>query len=78
MNCYECAIKGETVAAVATCQHCGAGLCLEHLREAQAYRVGGTVIGCAHDLSAVPASGGMSGAAARSNGRLRAPAGAAR
>ena len=35
MECYECAIRGEAVAAVATCRHCGVGLCLEHLAEAQ-------------------------------------------
>jgi hypothetical protein len=73
MNCYECAIRGETVAAVATCRNCGVGLCLEHLAEAQSYRVGGTLYACPHDLRAAqrvlaaPASGG--------NGRVRVPAG---
>jgi predicted nucleic acid binding AN1-type Zn finger protein len=76
MNCYECALEGKAVAAVATCHHCGAGLCLEHLREAQAYRVGGTVVGCAHDLAAVPASG--TSGFVHSNGRVGARAGAAR
>lgn len=52
MNCYECALRGESVAAVATCRHCGVGMCLEHLRKAQSYRVGGTLWGCPHDLSA--------------------------
>jgi hypothetical protein len=32
MNCYECAINGKTVPAVATCTHCGIGICLEHFR----------------------------------------------
>ena len=50
MNCFECASRGDAVAAVATCRHCGAGLCLEHLGEAQSYGVGGTTIGCGHDL----------------------------
>lgn len=50
MNCFECALRGDAVAAVATCRHCGAGLCLEHLGEAQSYRVGGTTIGCGHHL----------------------------
>ena len=49
MNCFECALRGDAVAAVATCRHCGEGLCLEHLGEAQSYRVGGTTIGCGHD-----------------------------
>ena len=52
MNCHECAIAGETVPAVATCRHCGAGLCADDLREALSYRVGGTVMGCRHDLAA--------------------------
>jgi hypothetical protein len=54
MNCHHCAIEGETVPAIATCRHCGAGLCQDGLREALSYRVGGTVLGCGHDLTAVP------------------------
>jgi len=54
MNCFECAIGGKTVAAVATCRHCRVGLCLDHLRQQQAYRVGGTVFGCPHNLSVTP------------------------
>jgi hypothetical protein len=54
MNCHECAIKGEAVPAVATCRHCGAGLCPDDLREALSYRVAGTVMGCRHDLGAAP------------------------
>jgi hypothetical protein len=57
MNCHECAIEGEAVPAVATCRHCGAGLCLDDLREALSYRAGGTVIGCRHDLAAAPRLG---------------------
>jgi hypothetical protein len=48
MNCHECAIEGEAVPAVATCRHCGAGLCLEDLQKALDYRVGGTLFGCSH------------------------------
>ena len=50
-----------TVAAVATCRHCGVGLCLEHLAEAQRYRPGGTIFGCPHDLSAAGAPSARSG-----------------
>jgi hypothetical protein len=52
MDCFECAVSGEAVAAVATCQHCGVGLCLDHLREAHSYSVAGTHYGCPHDLTA--------------------------
>ena len=45
MNCYECAIQGEDVPAVATCTHCGVGMCLEHFQAEQDYRVGGTTYG---------------------------------
>jgi hypothetical protein len=54
MNCHECAIEGKDVPAVATCRHCGVGLCPDDLREALSYRVGGTVMGCRHDLTAAP------------------------
>lgn len=54
MYCYECALRGESVPAVASCGHCHVGLCVEHLAEAQRYRVGGTLFGCPHDLSARP------------------------
>ena len=50
MNCFECAKVNDEVAAVGVCQHCGVGLCLDHLVEARAYRVGGTVYGCSHEL----------------------------
>jgi hypothetical protein len=57
MDCFECAVKGAAVAAVATCQHCGVGLCLDHLREAHNYTVAGTRFGCPHDLTAELAAG---------------------
>jgi hypothetical protein len=50
VNCFECAKANEDVAAVGVCRHCGVGLCLDHLVEAGAYRVGGTVFGCGHEL----------------------------
>ena len=37
MNCFECAKVNDTVAAVGICQHCGVGLCLDHLIEASDY-----------------------------------------
>ena len=52
MDCYECAGQGEAVVAVAICHNCGVGMCLEHLRHAQARRTGGPMYGCSHDLSA--------------------------
>jgi hypothetical protein len=70
MNCFECAIHGETVAAVGTCHHCGVGLCLEHLHAAQDYRVGGTFYGCPHDLTALPPSREAVVGAGRANGHL--------
>lgn len=74
MNCYECAIQGEPVPAVAICSHCNVGMCLEHLQLALDYRVGGTTYGCRHDLSMRPAKPAVT--AAGSNGhrhvRLRA------
>lgn len=30
MQCYECAKKGIEKAAVAVCNHCSVGLCLDH------------------------------------------------
>jgi hypothetical protein len=49
MNCYECSKKEAETPAVSVCMTCGAGLCLEHTREAAGYRVGGTTFGCPHD-----------------------------
>jgi hypothetical protein len=54
MNCYECAIHGESVPAVATCTHCGIGMCLEHFQAEQDYRLGGTTYGCRHDMGTRP------------------------
>jgi hypothetical protein len=31
MNCYVCDNEGRVTSAVATCHHCGAALCREHL-----------------------------------------------
>lgn len=52
MNCFECAKVNDTVAAVGVCEHCGVGLCLDHLIEAQEFTVGGTRYTCGHDLPA--------------------------
>ena len=55
MNCYVCAKHEVAVPAVATCRNCGAGLCMEHLREAAAdHPAGGTTFGCSHDTWATP------------------------
>jgi hypothetical protein len=65
MNCFECAKTNDTVAAVAVCQRCGVGLCLDHLVEAGEYRVGGTMLGCPHELPVVkPLEGVPAGIAA--------------
>ena len=53
MNCFECAKTNDVVPAVSVCQHCGVGLCFDHLIEARAYRVGGTVLGCPHEVPRV-------------------------
>jgi hypothetical protein len=50
MNCYACATHGENVPAVATCTHCGIGICLPHFQAEQDYRIGGTTYGCRHDM----------------------------
>ena len=76
MECYECAIRGEAIAAVATCRHCGVGLCLDHLAEAQRHRPG-NAFGCPHDLNAA----GTPRERARvveGNGHARVPAGTRR
>ena len=50
MNCYVCATRGEAAVAIASCRHCSAGLCLDHLREAALHRsAGGMNIACSHD-----------------------------
>jgi hypothetical protein len=74
MNCFECAVQGETVTAVAICHHCGAGMCLEHVHAAQAFRAGGVTLmtgGCAHDLTALPATRAAAVGVARQSGRVR-------
>jgi len=48
MNCFECAKSNAAVPAAGVCPHCSVGLCLEHLLEANAHRVGGTTFGCPH------------------------------
>jgi hypothetical protein len=53
MNCFECAKVNDAVAAVGVCDHCGVGLCLDHLIEAREYRVGGTIWACPHNLPAL-------------------------
>lgn len=65
MNCFECTAMNDTVAAVGVCRRCGVGLCLDHLVAAGAYRVGGTVFSCGHDLPrAKPLHGVPAGIAA--------------
>lgn len=34
MNCYDCAVTDLSIAAVASCRTCGAGVCLDHARSA--------------------------------------------
>jgi hypothetical protein len=50
MNCYVCATASRAEPAVAICPNCGAGLCLEHVREAAAWPGPGgmAALGCAH------------------------------
>lgn len=50
MNCFECAKVRDVVPAVGICQHCGVGLCMDHLAETHDYRVGGTIYSCGHTL----------------------------
>ncbi len=56
MNCYVCATADRTEPAVAICRHCGAGLCLEHVREAAASPGPGglAALGCEHDTLRAP------------------------
>jgi hypothetical protein len=65
MNCFECVKTSDTVAAVGVCRHCGVGLCLDHLVEANEFRVGGTTFACGHALPRVkPLRGVPAGIAA--------------
>ena len=66
MNCYECAIQGESVPAVATCTHCGVGMCIEHFRAEQDYWISCTTYGCRHDMGTRP----KSSAAAQAKGHM--------
>jgi hypothetical protein len=50
MICFECAKTSEVEPAVAVCQHCGVGLCFEHLVVATRQLVGGTHEGCRHEI----------------------------
>ena len=59
MNCFECAKVNDTVAAVALCQHCGVGVCLDHLVEAHEFTVGATHYGYPHEIPHVKSLRGM-------------------
>jgi hypothetical protein len=59
MNCFECAKTHDSVPAVGLCQRCSVGLCFDHLIEAHAYRVGGTIFGCPHAIPNVKPMRGM-------------------
>jgi hypothetical protein len=48
MNCYVCVLEHATSTAVAICSHCGVALCMQHLREAQSYSIGGMKYDCPH------------------------------
>lgn len=52
MNCYQCATRAKAVPAIATCTHCGIGICLEHFQAEQDYRVSGATYGCRHGIAA--------------------------
>lgn len=67
MNCYVCATASRTEPAVAICRHCGAGLCLEHMREAAAWSGPGgmAALGCEHDT--LKARSGTRGSKAQSS-----------
>ena len=51
MNCYVCATdsRTRTEPAVAICKHCGAGLCLRHVRQGATWVGPAAAFGCAHD-----------------------------
>lgn len=50
MNCFECAKASDAAPAVAICKHCGVGLCLDHLIEANEFTVAGTHYACPHQI----------------------------
>ena len=65
MNCFECAKSEDSIPAVGVCKHCSVGLCFDHLIEAHAHRVGGTLYGCPHQIpTAKPLRGMPAGIAA--------------
>ena len=65
MICFECAKANDTVPAVAVCQHCGVGLCLDHLIDADEFAIGGTHYACSHEIPRVkPLRGVPAGIAA--------------
>ena len=66
---------GKTLAAVGTCHHCGAGLCLEHAREAAGYTVGGTRYSCPHNFRVPQSARATPAGVARDSGRSRGAAG---
>lgn len=50
MLCYSCAAQGGDQPAIALCRKCGAGLCLEHLRETASHFASSQVlVDCQHD-----------------------------
>lgn len=50
MLCYSCAEEGIDRGAVALCQSCAAGLCMEHLRATASRSASGHILdGCHHD-----------------------------
>ena len=59
MNCFECAKVSDAVAAVGVCDHCGVGLCLDHLIESHEFLVGGTHYACHHQIPHVKPMRGM-------------------
>ena len=51
MNCFVCAQEQRDTVAVAVCRHCGAAMCLRHVRkEASSSRPGAMSTTCTHDL----------------------------
>src|ERR671936_150501 len=72
MNCYRCAERGLTAAAVGICPYCRIGLCVEHLHEARADPTkGGTHATCLHETLGALAAVADSPPAGRD--RTRAP-----
>ena len=65
MNCFECAKANDAVPAVGVCQHCGVGLCLDHLIEAQYHRLAWHHYACATQIPSMkPLRGVPAGIAA--------------